>query len=188
MQMIGDNPWLAWVGLAGAVAAVAPEALPAAGRLLLRFAPRLAARFGITAAAGTAASQSPAGQRTIETIEENAGQLETELSTVAQRTAPQVQGAGSEVARLKSDLFLKFENLLTPAQRSVEALARFRQGTLKIPEGLTRANLLNYRTQAEQAIERARVVGPEALQRAEAVQRPRIQLIEEIVKSGKLKE
>ena len=79
-----------------------------------------------------------------------------------------------------------------PAQESADALARFRQGTMKIRKGLTRQDLIDYRTRAENALDRARLEsvtrGREVLERAEATQRPRIELINEILDSDQLEE
>jgi hypothetical protein len=80
----------------------------------------------------------------------------------------------------------------TSAQQSADALARFRQGTMKIRKGLTRQDLIEYRTKAQNALDRARLEsvtkGREVLERAEATQRPRIELINEILESDKLEE
>jgi serine/threonine protein kinase len=78
------------------------------------------------------------------------------------------------------------------AQQSADALAHFRQGTLKIRKGLTRQDLIDYRTKAENALERARLEslskGRGVLEGVEATERPKIDLINEILESGKLDE
>jgi hypothetical protein len=78
------------------------------------------------------------------------------------------------------------------AQQSADALAHFRQGTLKIRKGLTRQDLIDYRTKAENALERARLEslskGRGILEGAEATERPKIDLINELLESGKLDE
>jgi hypothetical protein len=91
---------------------------------------------------------------------------------------------GPGAGPLKNELFLSREPGMTPVQRSVEALDRFRAGTLEIPEGLTAQDLLKYRQQAMDVIARTSTMSPESAAYARAVQEPRIQLIDEILASG----
>jgi len=105
----------------------------------------------------------------------------------ATRGAAQLTKA--EISALKNELFLKGLDVGTKGQpaalaRAQEALSRFRQGTLEIPEGLTRQHLLDYRAAAVDAIGKA--AGKPAGQLAGQVQGVRIQLIDEILGSGKL--
>jgi RHS repeat-associated protein len=103
--------------------------------------------------------------------------------------APDATKHGPTVPEMKNQLFLK--DLEVPGKtgqdaalaRGQEALRRFQAGTLDIPEGLTRQNLVDYRSAAQGAIEKSR--GKPSGPGAEAVQSVRIQLIDEILKSGR---
>jgi hypothetical protein len=103
--------------------------------------------------------------------------------------AGEVVGAGAggpPVPQLKNQLFLSRLPGMSPAQRAHEALRRFRDGMLDLPEGLTAQHLRDYRSRASDAIRRATARGPDSGERARAVQEPRIQLIDEILESGAL--
>jgi hypothetical protein len=112
--------------------------------------------------------------------------LENEAGEAAKGVAKLTQ---SEVSALKNQLFLKDLEVGLKGQgaalaRAIEALRKFRQGTLEIPKGLTRQHLLDYREKALMGIEKS--VGKPSEGLARQVQGTRIQLIDEILASGVL--
>jgi hypothetical protein len=102
-----------------------------------------------------------------------------------QAVLQEVEEIAFDLAAAKRELFLTGEKQLgSSAERALEALARFGRGELTVPRGLTEAHLSNYREAAMNVIERAQGISAEAGARAQAVQQPRIDLIDAILASG----